>query len=492
MRPAGGAAIVGGVTAITRNERPEVEAQTRVEHPTAAERTAKGKAARAETPRASHSAVEVPGRDPVALLEEQGETRVPELVPIRYGRMLVSPFTFYRGAAKIMAHDLAHTPSAGLRVQLCGDAHLSNFGGFASAERSLVFDLNDFDEALPGPFEWDLKRLAASFEIGGRGAGFDEGERRSVVLASVRAYREAMRSFAAMGNLAVWYARLDVSTIYDRLRENQDRKQAKAVERLQSKAYTKDSLKAFSRLTRKVDGELRIVSDPPLVVPIAELVDEALTTEEILAELTSLFREYRASLQGDRRKLLEGYRIVDVARKVVGVGSVGTRAWIVLLVGRDETDPLFLQVKEAEASVLEAHLEPSEFDHHGRRVVEGQRTMQSASDILLGWVRASNTLDGRVRDFYVRQLWDWKVSVDADTMVPRGAVMYAEACGWTLARAHARSGDRIAIGAYLGKGATFDRAIADFAAAYADVNQRDYDALLDAVRTGRLEAKEGL
>jgi uncharacterized protein (DUF2252 family) len=475
----------------TRSERDEETTGAKVTHFTAEERVAKGKAARAEVPRASHAALELTGRDPVALLEEQATTRVPELVPIRYGRMLVSPFTFYRGAAKIMAQDLSALPRSGLDAQLCGDAHLSNFGGFASAERSLVFDLNDFDEALPGPFEWDFKRLAASIEICARDRGFDDDVRQSAVLTAVRSYREAMRSFATMGDLAVWYSRIDVTTILDRLRRENDKKQAKSVARAEAKARTKDSLKAMSRLTHEVDGELRIVSDPPLVVPIEELVAD-LPVAEIEAEITTLFRKYRSSLQHDRRKLLEGYRAVDFARKVVGVGSVGTRAWILLLLGRDDGDPLFLQVKEAEASVLEAHLGRSKFKHHGQRVVEGQRLMQSASDIFLGWVRATRTLDGVTRDFYFRQLWDWKISVDLEAILPRGLVLYAETCGWTLARAHARSGDRIAIGAYLGKGETFDRAIADFAASYADLNQRDYDALADAVHTGRLQATEGL
>jgi uncharacterized protein (DUF2252 family) len=477
--------------AATREEHTEEVAGAKVAHFTAEERVAKGKAARAEVPRASHSTLDLTGRDPVALLEEQATTRVPELVPIRYGRMLVSPFTFYRGAAKIMAQDLSAVPQSGLDAQLCGDAHLSNFGGFASPDRSLVFDLNDFDEALPGPFEWDVKRLAASFEICGRDRGFDDAVRRSAVLAAVRSYRGAMRGFAAMGDLAVWYSRIDVATILDRLRRSNDKRQAKNVARAEAKARTKDSLKAMSRLTHEVDGELRIVSDPPLVVPIDELASDV-AAAEIKAEMTTLFRKYRSTLQHDRRKLLEGYRAVDFARKVVGVGSVGTRAWILLLLGRDDGDPLFLQVKEAEASVLEAHLGRSKFKNHGQRVVEGQRLMQSASDIFLGWIRVTRTLDGVPRDFYVRQLWDWKISVDLEAILPRGLLLYAETCGRTLARAHARSGDRIAIGAYLGKGETFDQAIAEFAASYADVNQRDYDAVADAVHTGRLQATEGL
>jgi uncharacterized protein (DUF2252 family) len=478
----------GHMTIATRKEAAEGGTEAKVPHLTATERAAKGRAARAVAPRASQSALDLPDRDPVALLEEQATTRVPELVPIRYGRMLVSPFTFYRGAAKIMAHDLAATPSSGLQAQLCGDTHLANFGGFASAERSLVFDLNDFDESLPGPFEWDVKRLATSFEICARDRGFDDDVRESAVATVVRAYREALRSFAAMGDLAVWYSRIDVAAILEQLRRDKDKHLAKNVERAQAKAHTKDSLKAFSGLTHEVDGELRIRSDPPLLVPIGELVDD-LRAADMKDELATMFRKYRNSLQPDRRTLLEGYRVVDVARKVVGVGSVGTRAWVVLLLGRDDNDPLFLQVKEAEASVLEAHLGKSKLRHHGQRVVEGQRLMQAASDIFLGWVRTEGGLDGKARDFYVRQLWDWKVSLDLDAVLPRGLVIYAQTCGWTLARAHARSGDRIAMGAYLGKGKAFDRAVAEFATAYADVNECDYEALAEAARAGRIKVE---
>jgi uncharacterized protein (DUF2252 family) len=481
------------MTTVTGEERAGERTDLRVPHFTPEEHAANGKSARAEVSRESHSSLDaLPDRDPVSLLEEQAKTRVPELVPIRYGRMLVSPFAFYRGAAKIMAHDLAATPRTRLMTQLCGDAHLSNFGGFASPERTLVFDLNDFDEALPGPFEWDVKRLAASFEVCARDAGFDDKKRRSAVLAAVRSYREAMRSFAAMGDLSVWYAKLDVSTIEAQLRQDRDKKQAKTVQHLQEKARTKDSTKALSRLTHKVDGQLRIVSDPPTVVAADEL-SMAIPASEIKKEVVTLYRKYRSSLPPDHRKLLEHYQMVDLARKVVGVGSVGTRTWIVLLLGRDDTDPLFLQVKEAEPSVLEKYLGKSTFGQHGRRVIEAQRLMQSASDIFLGWTRAHRgLLDGRERDFYVRQLWDWKMSFEPETITPRGLVRYAETCGWTLARAHARSGDRIAIGAYLGKGDAFDRAIGDFAIGYADVNQRDYDALAEAVRTGRVEAEKGV
>jgi uncharacterized protein (DUF2252 family) len=468
------------------------KAPAKVIHLTPAERAALGKAARAKAPRALHAALELPSdRDPLALLQEQDATRVPELVPIKYGRMLVSPFTFYRGAAKIMANDLGANARSGLNAQLCGDAHLSNFGGFASPDRALIFDLNDFDETHPGPFEWDVKRLAASFEIAGRDRGFTDAERRDAVLAVGRAYRESIREFALMSNLGVWYARLTAEEIAARLRAAKAKRQEKALTKGTAKARTKDSMKAFNKLTTEVDGELRIVSDPPLIVPVDELAEGA-TRDVITKEILSLFRTYRRSLQGDRRVLAESFRYVDLARKVVGVGSVGTRAWIMFMLGRDDEDPLFLQFKEAQASVLEPALGKSKFRNHGQRVVEGQRLMQAASDIFLGWIRSPAGIDGVARDFYVRQLWDWKTSVDLDAVVPQGLQLYAYMCGWTIARAHARSGDRIAIASYLGKGDVFERAIADFATAYADVNQRDYDAVVKAVRDGRITAEEGV
>jgi uncharacterized protein (DUF2252 family) len=465
-----------------------------VPHFTASERAARGRAARVECPRSSHAGFEPAAeRDPVAILEEQAPARVPELVPLRYGRMLVSPFTFYRGAAAVMAHDLVSTPRAGLQAQLCGDAHLSNVGGYASPERSLVFDLNDFDETLPGPFEWDLKRLAASFEIAGRDRDFTDGERRAAVLSAVRSYREWMRRLAEARNLDVWYAGLDVETIERRLREQQAKRQAAGVAKAAAKARTKDSLKAFAKLTHLVDGEPRIASDPPLIVPAAELAEQAgIPAEQLEAELHQLFREYRKSLQQDRRHLLEEFRMVDLARKVVGVGSVGTRCWILLLLGRDSNDPLFLQIKEAQSSVLEPYLGKSQYKNHGQRVVVGQRLMQATSDIFLGWMHAKKTLDGTERDFYVRQLWDWKTSVDLDTILPQGLELYGEVCGFLLARAHARSGDRIAIASYLGKGDTFDRALAEFAVAYADQNERDHAALRQAADEGRIQVLEGL
>jgi uncharacterized protein (DUF2252 family) len=475
---------LGGTATATAEEKPAPEP---VVHLTVAERSARGRAARSETPRTSHGTLEEDGtsRDPVALVDAGTELRVAELVPIRYGRMLVSPFAFYRGAAALMAYDLSRTPSSGLDVQLCGDAHLANFGGFASPERSFVFDLNDFDETFPGPFEWDVKRLAASFEIAGRHRGFDAAGREAAVLAAVRGYRVALRSFAEASNLDVWYARLDERRIGAALRATNDLKQSRALERIAAKARSKDHSRALARLTRDVDGEPRIVSDPPLVVPIAELTGE-LDVEQVEREVRGLVRGYRRTLQSDRRILLESYRYADLARKVVGVGSVGTRCWIMLMLGRDTNDPLVLQVKEAGPSVLEPYVRRTRVSNHGKRVVEGQRLMQASSDIFLGWIHNPHGLDGRSRDFYVRQLWDWKTSVDLETIVPRGLELYGRWCGWTLARAHARSGDRVAIAAYLGKSDTFDRAIAEFARAYADVNERDYDALVRAGRDGRI------
>jgi uncharacterized protein (DUF2252 family) len=483
---------------VTVDEKRNLEAAPApvVAHFTAAERAARGRSARAECPRSSHAGFELAAdRDPVAILEAQAGSRVPELVPIRYGRMLVSPFTFYRGAAAVMAHDLASTPRAGLRVQLCGDAHLSNVGGYASPERALVFDLNDFDETLPGPFEWDVKRLAASFEIAGRDRDFTKAQRTAAVLSAVHSYRDWMRRLAEARNLDVWYARLDVETVERKLREQQAKRQAARVAKAALKARTKDSLKAFAKLTHIVDGEPRIVSDPPLIVPVAELAERAgLTVDELESPLHRLFREYRHTLQQNRRHLLEEFRWIDFARKVVGVGSVGTRCWILLLLGRDGSDPLFLQIKEAQASVLEPYLGKSEYANHGERVVVGQRLMQATSDIFLGWVQADaeHTLDGVERDFYVRQLWDWKTAVDLDTILPKGLELYGEVCGFLLARAHARSGDRIAIASYLGKGDTFDRALAEFAVAYADQNERDHAALRKAADDGRITVEEGL
>jgi uncharacterized protein (DUF2252 family) len=476
-------------------DKTDEQAPPEVLHFTAAERAARGKAARAEVPRTSHAGFElIADRDPVQILMDQAPSRVPELVPIRYGRMLVSPFTFYRGAAAIMAHDLAPTPRVGLQAQLCGDAHLANVGGYASPERDLVFDLNDFDETLPGPFEWDVKRLATSFEICARDRNFTKAQREKAVLSVARNYREWMRKLAAMPNMQVWYARLDVATIEQSIRRQGAEKQAQAVEAAAAKARTKDSMKAFSKLTEEVDGEPRIISDPPLIVPVRELIQDAARAELAESDLQRLFRNYRRTLQRDRRHLLEEFRWVDFARKVVGVGSVGTRCWILLMLGRDGSDPLFLQVKEAQTSVLEPYLGKSEYANHGQRVVTGQRLMQSVSDIFLGWVHVEGTdsLDGEARDFYFRQLWDWKTSLDLDIVVPLGLELYAQVCGFLLARAHARSGDRIAIGEYLGKSDVFDRSIAEFARAYADQNEKDYAELVQAGKDGRIEVEAGL
>jgi uncharacterized protein (DUF2252 family) len=473
----------------TGDRRPAPKA---VPHFTPAERAARGKAARAEVPRSSHSGWEpAPNRfDPVDLLEEQARTRLPELVPIRYGRMLVSPFTFFRGAAYLMAADLADGTRTGLHAQLCGDAHLSNFGVFASPDRRLVFSINDFDETLPGPFEWDVKRLAASFAVAGRDRGFDEDVRRSVVAATVREYREAMAGFAKMRNIDVWYTRLDVADILERLSAGVTAKKMKQFQTNMTKMRTKDSTRALAKLCNSVDGELRIVGHPPLVTPIEDVLPGA-EKEHLEETVRRMVRTYRRSLPRDRRKLLESYRYVHAARKVVGVGSVGARAWILLMLGRDDADPLFLQFKEAQASVLEPFLGRSEFTQHGQRVVEGQRMMQAAPDILLGWERIE-TIDGQTKDFYIRQLWDAKASAEVELMDPSGLEAYGEVCGWTLARAHARSGDRIAISAYLGRTDSFDRAMATFAETYADQNERDFAALQDAVASGRVTAKTGV
>jgi uncharacterized protein (DUF2252 family) len=495
----------------------------KVAHPTVSDRKAKGLEARDRAAVSGHAkwkaAVDRP--DPVGLLAEQDTTREQDLVPVRHGRMMVSPFTFYRGAAKIMAADLAGTPVAGLEAQLCGDAHLSNFGGFASPERILLFDVNDFDETLPGPFEYDVKRMAASFTIAARNNGFTKADAQAATLESVRAYREAMASFAQMGTMDIWYAHLDEDELRAGIRtvvagaaaqekaakkaekadkqakapkkaekraakqEKADREEEKAAktagkraEKTLAKAHTRDSLQALSKLCEQADGKYQIVSQPPIVVPARDLAATyGLSPDQVLPVLHEQFRAYRATLQDDRRHLLERFEIVDAARKVVGVGSVGTRAFIVLLQGRDAADPLFLQIKEATASVLEPYVRKSRYRQHGERVVQGQRMMQAASDIYLGWTKG---LDVR-RHFYWRQLRDMKGSVDVEAMIPLGLTYYARICGWTLARAHARSGDPIAIAEYLGETDAFDKSITDFSQRYADQNERDYTAFVNAV-----------
>jgi uncharacterized protein (DUF2252 family) len=468
---------------------PEVAAR-RAADGTPAERAAAGKAAREWASRSRHGdwAPAADRPDPVQVLELQAADRVSELVPLRYGRMLASPFTFYRGAAAIMAADLAATPSSGFWVQACGDAHLSNFGAYAAPDRDLVVDINDFDETLPGPWEWDLKRLAASLEIAGRDRGFDDAERHAVVLTAARSYREAIHRLATLGNLEVWYQRVDVAQLRQAFEADVSKDELKRFDHTVAKARRKDRLRAFSKLTHRVDGELRIANDPPVLVPLEELFDgELLKRAE--STIATLLDEYRGTLPRERRHLFDGYRYVHAARKVVGVGSVGTRAWVVLFVGRDEDDPLLLQVKEAQASVLEPFTAPSEFAHQGQRVVEGQRLTQATSGILLGWLSAEGP-DGRERDFYVRQLWDQKGSAVVDTMSLRVLTIYAEVCGSILARAHARSGDRIAIAAYLGNSDKLDRAIADFASAYAEQNELDYAALLAAAEDGRVTVEK--
>jgi uncharacterized protein (DUF2252 family) len=509
-------------------------AERKIAHPSVDDRKAKGLEARDQVPLSSHTkwrpAADRP--DPVGLLEAQDKTREPDLVPVRHGRMMASPFTFYRGAAKIMAEDLADTPVAGLDAQLCGDAHLSNFGLFASPLRILLFDVNDFDETLPGPFEYDVKRMAASFTIAGRNNGFAKADTRTATLASVRAYREAMASFAQMGTMDIWYAHLDEDELTASIRaavagtatqdktarkeektdrrakapkkqekraakqEKADREEEKAAKKAEkgaaktaAKAHTRDSLQALSKLCERVDGKYRIVSQPPIVVPARDLAATyGLSPDKAVAEIHEQFRAYRATLQDDRRKLLERFEIVDAARKVVGVGSVGTREFIVLLQGRDAQDPLFLQIKEATASVLEAHLPKSEYRQHGERVVQGQRMMQAASDIYLGWAKRAEAN----RYFYWRQLRDMKGSVDVERAAPVGLTFYARNCGWTLARAHARSGDPVAIAQYLGTSDAFDKSVTGFSERYADQNERDYTEFVNAVKSGRLKAVEGV
>ena len=459
-----------------------------VEQLSRADRVARGKDARAAAPLESQAEFAADqARDPVGLLLDQATSRVPELVPVRHGRMLVSPFTFYRGAALPMAADLAGTPASGLRVQLCGDAHLSNFGAFASPERNLVFDVNDFDETLPGPFEWDVKRLAASLAVAGRDNGFPAKARRKIALAAAGSYRTAMRGFAQQPFLDVWYAHLDIEPALREFRSQVKANRFKEAEKLLAKAHTRDSTQALAKLTTMVDGQRRIISDPPMIVPVEEVFAD-IQAGALYQLINSVLGKYRRTLQSDRRHLLEQFTLVQVARKVVGVGSVGTRAWVLLLDACDGAEPLFLQAKEAQPSVLAGYCGRSQYANQGERVVAGQHLMQAHSDIFLGWTRVPNPADGVDRDFYVRQLRDWKFSAPIELMLPAGMTVYARLCGWTLARAHARSGDRIALAAYLGRSAQFDQAIADFAETYADQNERDYAALKAAVKNGKAQA----
>jgi uncharacterized protein (DUF2252 family) len=451
-----------------------------------ADREARGKDARAAAPLESQAEFGPDrSRDPVGLLLEQEKSRVPELLPIRHGRMLVSPFTFFRGAALPMAADLATTPTSGLQVQLCGDAHLANFGAFASPARRLVFDVNDFDETLPGPFEWDVKRLAASLAVAGRDNGFPAKDRRKIILAGAESYRTAMRAFAGQPFLAVWYAHLDVDDAIAQYRSQFKAKRAKATEKMLAKAHTHDSMQALRKLTTQADGQRRIISDPPLIQPVEELFPDV-QASAIYELIRGVLGKYLRTLQSDRKHLLEQFTLVQLARKVVGVGSVGTRCWIALMDAGDGTEPLFLQPKEAQASALAPYCGRSPYASHGERVVAGQHLMQAESDIFLGWTHVTGP-DGVDRDYYVRQLKDWKLSAPIEQMIPSGMAVYAQMCGWSLARAHARSGDRVALAAYLGGSDKFAQAIADFAETYADQNERDYAALQTAVKDGRAQ-----
>ena len=476
-------------TAADPDARPSGGAPERVAHPSVSERASRGKAARGRVPRSAHAAWQPSGerQAPVELLLEQAAGREPELVPMRHGRMLASPFAFYRGTAPLMAADLAPTPHSGITVQLCGDAHLSNFGGFAAPDRELVFDINDFDETARGPWEWDVKRLATSIAIAGRELGLTAAERQQAVEGSVRSYREAMREFAALRNLELWYARLDVARLLSHAGDQVSRRERTAFKRRIAGASAKDHLRAMSKLTARVDGQLRIVPRPPRIVPVEELFP-ATTSDVVEAEMRTMLRAYRRSLSVERRHLLEGYRYRHMARRVGGIGSVGTRTWIVLLTGRDSDDPLFLQVKQAGRSALEPYAGRGTARNHGQRVVAGQRLMQVDGDIFLGWLRAEG-IDGTPRDYYVRQLWDWKLGAEIELMSPARLTVYGRLCAWTLARAHARTGDRIAIASYLGRASAFDRAVAAFAEVYADQNERDHAALADAVRAGRIAAE---
>jgi uncharacterized protein (DUF2252 family) len=458
-----------------------------------ADRVARGKAARAAVPRESHGDFSPARRaDPVALLERQARSRVPELVPIRYGRMLVSPFAYYRGAALPMASDLAATPASGLIVQATGDAHLSNFGIFASPERKFLFDVNDFDETLPAPWEWDVKRLAASLEVAARGNGFSRKERTRIVQSCVRYYREAMRAFAGMTDLEVWYARVDLEMVETMFLPRMTARSRKVVRKNLAKARTRDSMQAFAKLCGVVDGRTRIIADPPLIVPVSHLAAAERDRLGLEEQVDALIAQYRRTLNGAHRVLFQRYELADLARKVVGVGSVGTQCWVFLFTARDGQDPLLLQVKEAQPSVLAEFAGPSRYANQGQRVVEGQWLIQPVSDIFLGWQQTAPARDGQTHDFYVRQLRDWKFSLDIDAMLPSGMLIYGELCAWTLARSHARTGDAVAIAAYLGRAAVFEQAVARFAAVYADQNERDHAALAKAAATGRVIAHRGL
>jgi uncharacterized protein (DUF2252 family) len=455
------------------------------------DRVEQGRAVRKRVPRSSHGdwRPSPSRRDPVEILEEQSATRIPELVPIRYGRMASSPFAFYRGAAAVMAEDLAADESTGIAAQICGDAHLLNFGIYKSPERRLVFDLNDFDETLPGPWEWDLKRLVASLVIAGQENGYTEDEIVAITRDTVGSYRTSMSTFATMDNLALWYSHLEVEQLMEAWRSRIAPGFARKAEKRTAKFASRDNLQAFQRLTEQTEDGPRFRSQPPLVVRADELPE--LAGIDVHAQAMRVLGDYLLSLSEDRRHLASTYRYVDLARKVVGVGSVGTRAWIVLMLGHDEHDPLVLQVKQAQESVLERHLGASGFDGHGHRVVVGQRLMQASSDIFLGWYHGHG-MDGQPRDFYVRQLRDGKGGIDTSTITANQMRVYGEVCAWTLARAHARSGDRVAIASYCGTSRRLDDALTQFAFAYAEQNRQDHAALVGAIAAGRIEATPGV
>ncbi|MBY9073411.1 DUF2252 domain-containing protein [Nocardioides sp. WL0053] len=446
----------------------------KVTHPSAAETRARlGAQMRTRVPAETHAELNTTGRpDPVQVLADETPSRLQELVPLRHSRMLTSPFAFFRGGAGVMAGDLARQPNTGLTAQLCGDAHLSNFGMFASPERHLLFDVNDFDETLPGPWEWDVKRLAASLAVAARQNGYADKQARKIVLAAVRRYQLAMHAFAELGNLAVWYARVDVDELQAELGADLSKTMSKRLDRTVKKARGRDHLRSLNKLTAVVDGRRRFVADPPLLVPLSQVVTDR-SEEEAAAQVKGMVRQYSGTLPPGPRELVRSYDFVDMARKVVGVGSVGTRCWVILLIGRDENDPLFLQVKEAGASALAPFLPRANSGSQGVRVVTGQRIMQATSDIFLGSQTVVG-IDGVSRDFYLRQLQDWKGSLPVEAMIPKGMRLYGELCAWTLARAHARSGDRIAIASYLGHDDAFAHAVEAFAQAYADLNEQDY------------------
>ncbi len=460
-------------TAPMRDSRGAAELRLSVE-----ERQERGRAMRVRTPRAAHAYwAEAPNRpDPIALLQSQATTRLQDLVPIRYARMRLSPFAFLRGSAIVMANDLAQTPRTGIQTQLCGDAHCSNFGAFASPERTLLFDINDLDETYPGPWEWDVKRLAASLYVAGRNNGFSEAVNRTVAVAAAASYRQHMAELASMSTLDVWYTHVTADDLLNVLTNKQLKKQAqKAVVKIRQRG----SMRAFDKLTEVVDGRPIIANDPPLVMRV---------TEEVMGtEVRTIMDKYQQTLPSAQRHVLERFEVLDVALKVVGVGSVGTRCFIVLLMGRDNSDPLFLQVKEAEMSVLEPHLQRGVYKQQGERVVGGLELMQAASDIFLGWLTGPQG-----RFFYVRQLHDMKGSIEVENQSPATLELYARLCGHTLARAHARaSGNAVEIAAYLGVNDQFDLALGSFAEAYANQTERDYAALLAAIKSGRIVSAMG-